>query len=143
MRLIFVHFIKGLVVSCLNADVDAVELHVPEIFQFLHRLRCYVCNHLILLHESTKNNRDMIYPQLHFTGQVWRPPYEANSHYVCHTGEHSERHHVRKVFPKQKCHIHQSVVTQRERICTGEIDSPGTGLPLTDDFQVFLHLRQR
>ena len=21
----------------------------------------------------------MIYPQLHFTGQVWRPPYEANS----------------------------------------------------------------
>lgn len=21
----------------------------------------------------------MIYPELHFTGQVWRPPYEANS----------------------------------------------------------------
>ena len=21
----------------------------------------------------------MIYPQLHFTGQVWRPPYEAGS----------------------------------------------------------------
>lgn len=21
----------------------------------------------------------MIYPELHFTGQIWRPPYEANS----------------------------------------------------------------
>ncbi|MCX4289732.1 MAG: hypothetical protein OSJ46_09560 [Duncaniella sp.] len=23
----------------------------------------------------------MIYPQLHFTGQVWRPPYEAGIRY--------------------------------------------------------------
>ena len=27
----------------------------------------------------TKKYRDMLYPELHFTGQVWRPPYEAGS----------------------------------------------------------------
>ena len=29
--------------------------------------------------QNYKNNYNMMYPQLHFTGQIWRPPYEANS----------------------------------------------------------------
>ena len=32
-----------------------------------------VC-HLILHHKINKKYRDMIYPELHFTGQVWRTP---------------------------------------------------------------------
>lgn len=41
---------------------------------------CFVFdNRLILSRKDTKNNSNMEYPQLHFTGQVWRPPYEASS----------------------------------------------------------------